>query len=106
MIPLLACTGRAPRAFTFPENMPGGWRLKDTRREGVRTFGTYEGPGTLTVEVEDVGSFEAGLDRAQRTRPEANMVFFNKGNYFVTVRWQQAEREALRKFVKDLEQRF
>ena len=106
LVPLAACTRRTPRIFSMPEVMPGGWRLQDSRREGAKTFGTYVGPGSLTVEVEDVGSFAAGLDRAQRTQPEANMVFFNKGNYFVTVRWSQADREDLLLFVKELESRF
>jgi hypothetical protein len=33
------------------------------------------------------------------------MVFFDKGTYFVTVRWERADREALKLFVRELEKR-
>jgi len=102
---LLGACARRSHPFVPPETMPGGWRLKDVKREPARSIATYEGAGSLQVEVDDMGSFEKAFDRAQRTRPETNMVFFNKGNYFAVVRWQQADRDAVRAFVKELENR-
>ena len=39
----------------------------------------------------------------QRWRPSADTVFFSRGRYFVVIKWQQAERTALRSFVRELE---
>ena len=41
--------------------MAGGWRLKDTKHEGTKTVGVYEGPGTVRVEVEDMGAQAVAL---------------------------------------------
>ena len=89
----------------LPETAAGGWRLTESHHEGSKTRGTYEGAGVVRVEVEDTGSSGVALDRAQRTRPEADMVFFYKGNYFVTVRWEKADRDALKGLVRELEKR-
>ncbi len=84
--------------------MPGGWQLRQNTQAGVKTIGAYGGPGSVTVEVENVGAFEVGLNRTQRMRPEANMVFFNQGTYFVTVRWERADRDALRQLIRKLQE--
>ena len=65
----------------------------------------YEGPGKLEARVYELSSFEVGLDLAQRWRPSADTVFFNRGRYFVVVKWQQADRRALEDFVRELEKR-
>jgi hypothetical protein len=43
--------------------------------------------------------------RAQRTRPQPDTVFFDKDGYFVTVRWEGVDREALRQLVRELEKK-
>jgi hypothetical protein len=101
---LLACGNRSAQAFTLPQTMPGAWQLQQTTQAGAKTIGIYNGPGSVTVEVENVGSFAAGLDRTQRMRPEANLVFFNQGEYFVTIRWQQADRAALYQLIRKLQE--
>jgi hypothetical protein len=100
---LSACARR--KAPALPETAAGGWRLQETKREHSRIMGTYQGPGTVRVEIEDTGSSGTALDRAQRTRAQPDTVFFYKGDYFVTVKWEQADRDALKLLVRDLEKR-
>jgi hypothetical protein len=99
-----ACSS-AKKPFGLPETAPGGWRLKETTREGARTLGVYEGQGTVRVEVEDMGAQAVAFERAQRTRPQPDTVFFDKDGYFVTVRWEGVDREALRQLVRELEKK-
>ena len=99
---LVACSS-ASKPFVLPETAPGGWRLKETKHEGVKTLGVYEGAGTVRVEVEDMGVQAVAFERAQRTRSQPDMVFFDKGSYFVIVRWEQADREALKQLVRQLQ---
>jgi hypothetical protein len=102
---LLAACARRGGPPALPETAPGGWRLTETKHDGSKTFGTYAGAGTIRVEVEDTGSSGVALDRAQRTRLEPDMVFFYKNNYFVIVRWEEADRDSVKAFVRDLEKR-
>jgi hypothetical protein len=39
---------------------------------------------------------------SQRWRPSADTVFFNRGNFFVVVKWQAAERGALETSIREL----
>lgn len=66
---------------------------------------SYEGPGKIEARVYALSSPGVGVDLAQRWRPSADTVFFNRGRYFVVVKWQAAERKALEAFVRELEQR-
>jgi outer membrane biogenesis lipoprotein LolB len=99
-----ACAG-AKKPPALPETAPGGWHLRETKQEQAKTIGIYDGPGTVRVEVEDMGSQAVAFERAQRTRQQPDMVFFDKGTYFVTVRWERADRDALKLFVRELEKR-
>jgi len=65
----------------------------------------YEGAGQLETRVYELTSPTVGAALAQRWRPSADTVFFSHGRYFVVIHWQQAERQALRDFVRDLEGR-
>jgi hypothetical protein len=65
----------------------------------------YEGPGKLEARVYELSAPGVGLDLAQRWRPSADTVFFYRGPYFVVVKWQQADRQALQDFVRELEKR-
>jgi hypothetical protein len=98
---LAGCSGA--KVPVLPQTTAGGWHLKETKHEQAKTIGIYEGPGTVRVEMEDLGSQAVAFERAQRTRAQPDMIFFDKGKYFVTVRWENADREALKKFVRDLE---
>jgi hypothetical protein len=100
---LAACSAAKPPVL--PETAAGGWHLKETKHEQSKTIGIYDGPGTVRVEMEDLGSQAVAFERAQRTRAQPDMIFFDKGNYFVTVHWENADREALKQFVRDLEKR-
>ena len=102
---ILGACAHPGKDLVLPETAPGGWRLQETKREQTRITGTYQGPGTVRVELEDTGSSGKALDRAQRTRARPDTVFFYKGNYFVTVKWERADRDALKLFVRDLEKR-
>lgn len=99
------------------ENAAGGWRRTALRempvseapdpvpRNAVMRLeaAQYEGPGKLEARVYELNSAEVGSTLAQRWRPSADTVFFSRGRYFVVVKWQQAERGALREFVRELE---
>ena len=113
-----ACRDSTPLRL-LPETAAGGWRrtsLQETpvseapdpvpRTEVTRLeTGEYEGPGKLEARVYELSSPEVGASLTQRWRPSADTVFFTQGRYFVVVKWQQADRAALQKFVSDVESR-
>ena|SRR5579883_354418 len=116
---LVACgEKRGPAMEPFPETV-AGWQRK-TRREvpvseapdpvprtSVRRLeiAEYQGQGKLEARAYELTSKTAGLDLAQRWRPSADTVFFWAGDYFVVVKWQEADRKALQAFTRDVEQR-
>jgi len=104
LILLEACSSGS-KPFALPETAPGGWRLKETKHEGAKTLAVYEGSGTVRVEVEDMGAQAVAFERVQRTRSAPETVFFDKDKYFVTVRWEQADRDALRQLVRELQKK-
>jgi hypothetical protein len=63
----------------------------------------YDGPGKLEARLYDLQSSALALDMVQRWRPSADTVFFYEKNYFVVVKWQQAERAALQSFVREIQ---
>ena len=67
--------------------------------------GLYEGPGKIAARVYALDSATVGLELSQRWRPSADTVFFNRGNFFVVVKWQAAERGALETFIRELQAR-
>jgi len=120
-------------ANLFPATAAGGWRLV-VAREGISLIddvaaalaacfsmaapdpvprneierleeGLYEGPGKVDARVYALGSPTVGLELSQRWRPSSDTVFFNRGNFFVVVKWQAAERGALETFIRQLEGR-
>jgi hypothetical protein len=100
---LLEACASADKPLVLPETAPGGWRLAETKHEGAKMFAVYRGPGTVHVEVEDMKVQAVAFDRAQKTRPQPDTVFFDRGRYFITVRWEQADREALKQLVRALQ---
>jgi hypothetical protein len=117
---LAACAARhETRIDVFPETVAGVWHRVELRelpvsespdpvpRTAVKRVQSaiYEGPGRLEARAYELTSTEIGLDLAQRWRPSADTIFFWARNYFVVVRWQQAERRALQQFTGELEKR-
>ena len=103
MIPLFVGCSNAEKPFALPETVPGDWHLKEKKQEGAKTLAVYEGHGTVHVEVEDTKVPAVAFEKAQRTRPQPDTVFFDKGRYFVTIRWEQADRDALKQLVRTLQ---
>lgn len=113
---LSACGSKSTLpADLFPETADGGWRrtwmgdVPDSRDPVPRgavdysRAAAYKGPGALDVRAYQLSSPSVGLDLAQRWRPSADTVFFNQGVYFVVVKWQSADRQALEAFVRQME---
>ena len=116
---LAACgRKRGPAVEPFPETV-AGWQRKTRREVPVseapdpvpRTsverleIAEYQGQGKLEARAYELTSKEVGVDLAQRWRPSADTVFFWAGDYFVVVKWQEADRKALQAFTRDVEQR-
>jgi hypothetical protein len=114
-----ACRENTAPLGLLPENAAGGWRRTSLSRTPVseapdpvpRTAVTrletaqYEGPGKLEARIYQLTSADVGVTLAQRWNPSADTVFFSRGRFFVVIKWQQAERGALRDFVRELQAR-
>ena len=84
------------------------WRLKDSREtpmqgRGRIIEGDYEGPGTIHAQIHDLPSSGMALDVAQKWRQLPDTVSFYHDHYFVVVRWENADRDALKRFVREME---
>jgi hypothetical protein len=115
---LLAGCGKsgAPRGNLLPETVGAQWRrssLGEMPLAGLPqplTASTvkraqaakYEGPGKLEATLYEMSSSAAALDAVQRWRPEANTIFFYRDEFFVVVRYEPGDRQALNAFVRDL----
>ncbi len=67
--------------------------------------GLYEGPGKVDARVYALSSATVGLELSQRWRPSADTVFFSRGHFFVVIKWQAAQRQALESFMRELQGR-
>jgi hypothetical protein len=99
--------------------MAGGWRrtamehpsVSDAPdpvpRSAVDQFqrATYEGPGKLDARLYVLDAPAVALELAQRWRPSADTVFFNRGRFFVVAKWEDADRKALQAFLTELQTR-
>jgi len=97
-------------ADLLPENVDGVWQrqgLRDLTPPNdtiARAFeAEYGGPGQLTVDLYEAKSSGTAFEMTQHWRASADSVFFDKGRYFVVVRWKQADRAALTRFVGTLQ---
>ena len=116
---LVACGRAAPPPNLFPQTVAGVWRRTDVRRLSAgdapdpvpRTVinslqaASYDGPGKLEARIYELESPGVALDQVQRWRPSADTVFFYRDQYFVVIKWQDADRKALTAFVAELEKR-
>ena len=77
------------------------------RRLGIRRAGTavYEGAGTLNVETYELTSDAGALEAEQTWKPVADTVAFHKNGYFTVVHWENADKQAVATFVRELEKR-
>jgi hypothetical protein len=114
-----ACRDKAPLPELLPETVANVWHRNSLRetpvseapdpvpRTSVNRLQTagYEGPGKLEARVYELSSSAVGLDLVQRWRPSADTVFVNPGRYLVVVKWEKADRQALRDFMNELERR-
>ena len=114
-----ACRQRTPLPSLLPETVANVWRRTSLRelsvsdapdpvpRSSIRRLeiAGYEGPGKLEARVYEMSSQGVAFDLVQRWRPSADTVFFNQGEFLVVVKWEQADRQALRDFVRELESR-
>jgi hypothetical protein len=67
----------------------------------VRAFeAVYEGAGKLTVTLYETKASGTAFEMTQHWRASPDTVFFDKGRYFVVVKWGQADRQSLRTFVR------
>src|SRR5579872_470219 len=115
----VACRRGAPLPDLFPPAVAGVWRRTEWRQLSAgdapdpvpRTVinslqeASYEGPGKLEARVYELESAGVALDQVQRWRPSADTVFFYRDQYFVVIKWQDADRKALNAFVAELEKR-
>ena len=114
-----ACHRAEPLPDLFVETVAGVWHRTALERppvwdapdpvprSAVEQFetATYEGPGKLQARVYALDSAAVALELVQRWRPSADTVFFNRGRYFVVLKWQDADRKALEAFVAEMEKR-
>jgi hypothetical protein len=106
-----ACT-QPPRsaASLLPANVGGVWQRKSLRDIPppkpaiLRAFeADYEGAGKLTVDLYEAQVSGTAFEMTQHWRAVPNTVFFDKGRYFVVVKWVQADRKALTAFVRGMQ---
>lgn len=94
----------------LPASVDGVWQRKSLRDIPppkpaiLRAFeADYEGAGKMTVTLYEARVSGTAFEMMQRWRPSPDTVFFDKGRYFVLVKWEQADRQALRGFVRALQ---
>lgn len=63
----------------------------------------YEGPGKLTVDLYEAKVSATAFEMVQHWRAVADTIVFDEGKYFVTVKWEHADRQALTGFVRILQ---
>jgi len=108
---LSACHSAPPRdpGTLLPETV-GDWRRQSLGSLPVSQAGIeraleagYSGAGNLTVDLYAAKVQVTAFEMTQHFRPQPDSVFFDKGRYFVVVKWHPADRQALTAFVRDLQ---
>jgi len=113
MVALAACacshTARTAESL-LPETVNRAWQRKSLspitppQATVQRAFeATYEGAGKLVVDLYETKASAVAFEMTQRWKPAPDTVFFDKGVYFVVVKWEQADRQALTAFVRGLQ---
>jgi hypothetical protein len=108
-----ACN-QPPRAdeSLLPAGLSGGWKRQSLRQIPppkptiLRAFeASYTGAGTgkVTIDIYEARVSGTAFEMTQHWRSAPNTVVFDKGRYFVVLKWQQADRWALTAFVRVLQ---
>ena len=63
----------------------------------------YDGAGALTVDLYEAKVSGTAFEMTQHWRSAPNTVVFDKGRFFIVVKWLQADRQALTTFVRALQ---
>jgi hypothetical protein len=94
----------------LPASVGGVWQRKSLRDIPppkpaiLRAFeAEYGGAGKLTVDLYEAKVSGTAFEMTQHWRASPDTVFFDKGRYFVVLRWEQADRKALTAFVRGLQ---
>jgi hypothetical protein len=108
---LSACSQPARSAASLlPASLGGVWQrtslhgIPPPRPGIVRAFQAgYEGAGKLTVDLYETQISGTAFEMVQHWRASPDTVFFDKGRYFVLVKWETADRKALTDLVRALQ---
>ncbi|HTQ54590.1 MAG TPA: hypothetical protein VMI94_09040 [Bryobacteraceae bacterium] len=109
---LTACGRPAPRdpASLLPARVAEKWQRQSLRsippaHSGIEHAweANYDGAGNLTVDLYEARAPGTAFEMTQHWREAADSVFFDKGRYFVVVKWQRADRQALPAFIRELQ---
>ena len=90
------------------QSFPAGLAGEFMGKHGARGWwcASYAGPGSATVELYELAAPAAGLDLVQRWRPVADTVVWYTPRYFVVVKWQSPDRNAVAAFIRALQKQF
>ena len=110
----LACSAcsQSPRsaASLLPANVGGVWQRKSLhdipppKPSILRAIeADYEGAGKVTIDLYEAKVSGTAFEMTQHWRAAPDTVFFDKGRYFVVVKWVQADRKALTGFVRGMQ---
>jgi hypothetical protein len=106
-----ACSQPARSAASLLPAIVGGvWQRKSLHGMTppnpavLRAFeAAYDGAGRVTVDLYETKVSGTAFEMTQHWRASPDTVFFDKGRYFVLVKWEQADRGALTAFVRGLQ---
>jgi hypothetical protein len=106
-----ACSQPARSAASLlPASVGGVWQrqslhdIPPPKPAILRAFeAAYEGAGRATVDLYEAKVSGTAFEMTQHWRASADTVFFDKGRYFVVVKWERADRQALTAFVRGLQ---
>jgi hypothetical protein len=94
----------------LPASVGGVWQRKalhdlpPPKPAILRAFeADYEGAGKVTIDLYEAQVSGTAFEMTQHWRVVPNTVFFDKGRYFVVVKWEQADRKALTAFVRGMQ---
>ncbi len=119
VLAISGCTRNLP-APVFSPVVAGVWKLKESRslaadsapelvrRMGVRGgwMATYEGPGSVTIELYKLASPAVGLEIVQNWQPVPDAVVWYTPHCFVVARWQSTDREAVKMLIRSIQKQF
>jgi hypothetical protein len=109
---VLSACSQPPRtaATLLPASVSGVWQRKSLhgipppKPTILRAFeADYEGAGKVTIDLYEAQGSGTAFEMTQHWRAVPNTVFFDKGRYFVVVKWVQADRKALTAFVRGMQ---